>query len=419
MVLKPTLSPTGRVPSKEAGLSSPVSALRRLLPERFGQPGRASSHRHSVSAREERSIDGEDSDVQVPPFPNVVHLDVGGHKYTTSIHTLRRVPESRLSQMFTGDIPCERDGSGTFYIDRDGRSFRHILVYLRDYMPPVGLGPTERLELLRESQFYGLIDLHEVLGGVHDPHEASVMLVNPEPPFTRATSSSYGDPTKFNRRQRQAPAPFQAAGATNGSAPDMNDDMQMLLSRYNNGSGPTTPGNSRRGPESFSMYSRPLEPLREAQLRKQVAESHAQAIGYLPPSPAVPQFARLRYGHEYNGDWVVSSPRNLPGVVYELHGACLARSPMEAMNRMSEAGWKPCDFPPKMPPYGKVCLNDWRLIMTKAYDGDDGVTLARCFSAQRSLSPGNSSMGRLPSPPHTPVATTCTATLSSDAPLSL
>ncbi|CAL1157348.1 unnamed protein product, partial [Cladocopium goreaui] len=35
-------------------------------------------------------------------------------------------------------------------------------------------------------------------------------------------------------------------------------------------------------------------------------------------------------GHEYSGGWLVSSPRNLPGVEYELHAACLARSPLEA-----------------------------------------------------------------------------------------
>eukprot|EP00439_Symbiodinium_sp_Y106_P026508 s1819_g3.t1 len=55
------------------------------------------------------------------------------------------------------------------------------------------------------------------------------------------------------------------------------------------------------------------------------------------------QFVRLRYGHEYSGGWIISSPRNLPGVDYELHAACLARSPLEAMMpRVSELekGWE-------------------------------------------------------------------------------
>ena len=42
--------------------------------------------------------------------------------------------------------------------------------------------------------------------------------------------------------------------------------------------------------------------------------------------------ARRRLGHEYSGGWLVSSPRNLPGVEYELHAACLARSPLEALH---------------------------------------------------------------------------------------
>ncbi|CAK9050546.1 unnamed protein product [Durusdinium trenchii] len=60
------------------------------------------------------------------------------------------------------------------------------------------------------------------------------------------------------------------------------------------------------------------------------------------------QFVRLRWGHEYSGGWLVSSPRNLAGVDYELHAACLARSPLEALNKLSKAGFLPCSRPPKM-----------------------------------------------------------------------
>lgn len=39
----------------------------------------------------------------------------------------------------------------------------------------------------------------------------------------------------------------------------------------------------------------------------------------------------------------MSSPRNLPGVEYELHAACLARSPLEALHlgcRGPQKGWE-------------------------------------------------------------------------------
>ena len=75
------------------------------------------------------------------------------------------------------------------------------------------------------------------------------------------------------------------------------------------------------------------------------------------------QFVRLRLGHEYSGGWLVSSPRNLPNVDYELHAACLARSPLEALNKLSQAGFVPCSQPPKMPRMSE--LESWELMMYK------------------------------------------------------
>mmetsp|Transcript_49816 Transcript_49816/g.102812 ORF Transcript_49816/g.102812 Transcript_49816/m.102812 type:complete len:278 (+) Transcript_49816:26-859(+) len=76
------------------------------------------------------------------------------------------------------------------------------------------------------------------------------------------------------------------------------------------------------------------------------------------------QFVRLRYGHEYSGGWIISSPRNLPGVDYELHAACLARSPLEAMNKLSKAGFHPCDQPPRMPRVSEL-EKGWEILMYK------------------------------------------------------
>merc|ERR1719210_2212493 len=76
-------------------------------------------------------------------------------------------------------------------------------------------------------------------------------------------------------------------------------------------------------------------------------------------------FVRLRYGHEYSGDWIVSSPRNLQGVPYEMHGACLARTPIEAINKMSSVGFRPFERPPKLPSLSNAYTDKWVILMYK------------------------------------------------------
>ncbi len=66
-----------------------------------------------------------------------VKLDVGGHRFSTSRATLLGVPGSFLAAMFSGDHPLEKDeDDGSYFVDRDGRHFHHIL----NYLVRVGLG---------------------------------------------------------------------------------------------------------------------------------------------------------------------------------------------------------------------------------------------------------------------------------------
>mmetsp|Transcript_70794 Transcript_70794/g.156182 ORF Transcript_70794/g.156182 Transcript_70794/m.156182 type:complete len:243 (-) Transcript_70794:24-752(-) len=92
------------------------------------------------------------------------------------------------------------------------------------------------------------------------------------------------------------------------------------------------------------------------------------------------QYVRLRLGHEYSGGWLVSSPRNLPGVEYELHAACLARSPLEALNKLSKAGFLPCSQPPKMP---RMSDADWELMLYKDHPVPLTVTPSQRSSSRR------------------------------------
>ena len=92
--------------------------------------------------------------------PRIV-LDVGGMHYSTSRSTLTKYPESMLGVMFSGrhDLETMQCKDGSFFIDRDGTHFRHILNYLRDGEEVVESFPKSidiLLELVREAKFYQL-----------------------------------------------------------------------------------------------------------------------------------------------------------------------------------------------------------------------------------------------------------------------
>lgn len=62
-----------------------------------------------------------------PPTSNeIVHLNVGGHLYTTLKHTLYKYHSLALVEILKN---CDEDGN--VFIDRDGRTFYYILRFLR------------------------------------------------------------------------------------------------------------------------------------------------------------------------------------------------------------------------------------------------------------------------------------------------
>ncbi|KAK2816011.1 hypothetical protein Q5P01_026478 [Channa striata] len=61
-----------------------------------------------------------------------VHIDVGGHMYTSSLATLTKYPESRIGRLFVGTEPIVLDSlKQHYFIDRDGHMFRYVLNFLR------------------------------------------------------------------------------------------------------------------------------------------------------------------------------------------------------------------------------------------------------------------------------------------------
>mmetsp|Transcript_63642 Transcript_63642/g.207631 ORF Transcript_63642/g.207631 Transcript_63642/m.207631 type:complete len:541 (-) Transcript_63642:31-1653(-) len=346
-----------------------ASVLRSAL---RGVPPGGAGDRHVLTFAKDGSTDEAGEVLIISParrkafekveFPEVINLNVGGTLLTTTLTTLQRDPRSKLAFMFSGDVPMVRDGDGRFCIDRDGRTFHHVLNFLRDASAPIGLTRSLRLELLREAHFYGLEELHRIVGGTQHVFVAK---------NTVEKAAQEGISTA--RRQQAEHLAWNRSGSVSsvGSRPSAQSSASAV---------------SVGGPPVFEDR-RIVRPLALA-----VADPYGQ--DFLPDLKPERFYIRLRYGHEYSGGWVVSSPRNLCGVDYELHDACLERGPIAAMNKMCQVGFKPAENPPRAPTVSEFFTDKWSILMYT----DDPQWLAE-WDHQQSSASSTSPNSLSPSPP--------------------
>lgn len=88
---------------------------------------------------------------------DIIHLNVGGKRFSTSRQTLTWVPDSFFSSLLSGRISTLKDETGAIFIDRDPSLFATILNFLR----------TKELHprsidvhlLMHEAEFYGITPL--------------------------------------------------------------------------------------------------------------------------------------------------------------------------------------------------------------------------------------------------------------------
>jgi hypothetical protein len=92
-----------------------------------------------------------------------IKLNIGGESFTTSVETLKSEKDTMLAAMFSGRFELVPDDSGSFFIDRDGTHFRHILNYLRGCLNVDSITDQVRSELLTEATFYQLRGLIALL----------------------------------------------------------------------------------------------------------------------------------------------------------------------------------------------------------------------------------------------------------------
>lgn len=119
-----------------------------------------------------------------------VHIDVGGHMYTSSLATLTKFPESRIGRLFDGTEPIVLDSlKQHYFIDRDGHMFRYILNFLRTSKLLIPDDFKDYSLLYEEARYFQLHPMlselerwrqDQELGRVSRPCECLVVRVAPD-----------------------------------------------------------------------------------------------------------------------------------------------------------------------------------------------------------------------------------------------
>ena len=90
----------------------------------------------------------------------VVSLNVGGtHHMMTETKVLQSCPDSILAKMFSGEHNLKKVGpedDQKIFLDRDGRTFQHLVNYLRNERDtwPEFVDPNDEVQFLKELDWW-------------------------------------------------------------------------------------------------------------------------------------------------------------------------------------------------------------------------------------------------------------------------
>ncbi|KAJ7988956.1 hypothetical protein DPEC_G00314560 [Dallia pectoralis] len=98
-----------------------------------------------------------DGNTLTPGMGEIIQLNVGGTRFSTSRQTLMWIPDSFFSSLLSGRISTLRDETGAIFIDRDPTAFAPILNFLRT--KELDLRGVNINILRHEAEFYGITPL--------------------------------------------------------------------------------------------------------------------------------------------------------------------------------------------------------------------------------------------------------------------
>lgn len=89
---------------------------------------------------------------------DIICLDVGGTKYKVRRSTLTQYPQTLLGAMFSTERTnmCKQESDGSYFFDRDGDHFRHVLNFYRTKTVYEPVDEQEMKALQIEYEFWGI-----------------------------------------------------------------------------------------------------------------------------------------------------------------------------------------------------------------------------------------------------------------------
>jgi len=182
----------------------------------------------------------------------IIHLNVGGRRFSTSRQTLTQVQDTFFTGLLSGRIQTTKDETGAIFIDRDPDLFRLILNYLRNRS--LSFENVNFKELRHEAEFYGISPLVKKLSLCADldvsgcgdvlfysylppppvpPHE------HPPPPAPKSVVPTTDRPGNVLRVAEGASLPSVPPRA--GHSRNSSVDLRRTHSRNGSNSTPTRP----------------------------------------------------------------------------------------------------------------------------------------------------------------------------------
>ena len=120
-----------------------------------------------------------DADSQiVPTHPPTPPSPTHTHTPRAHTHNSNNNNNTHAAARLTWAAPPGQDADGSYFIDRDGATFRHVLNYLRDGTLPRSSSEEMRTEMKMEASFYQIPQLmmwaqqgHDAMGAAHQEAE--------------------------------------------------------------------------------------------------------------------------------------------------------------------------------------------------------------------------------------------------------
>uniref|UniRef100_A0A0A9Y2Y0 BTB/POZ domain-containing protein KCTD3 n=2 Tax=Lygus hesperus TaxID=30085 RepID=A0A0A9Y2Y0_LYGHE len=153
----------------------------------------------------------------------IIHLNVGGTRFSTSRQTLLWIPDTFFSALLSGRISSLKDETGAIFIDRDPKLFSTILNYLRT--KEVDLSNSDLCFLRHEAEYYGITPLAKRLALCEDLDLSSCgdvlfygLLSPPSAPLPDARA-----PTSTNGNNKDTNSNYHRSQSQNGAGARSND----------------------------------------------------------------------------------------------------------------------------------------------------------------------------------------------------